>query len=124
MKQIISLLIIALFFAAPAMATQDDELLEKINKLEQQIQELKELKAQQKAGTVKQEQCLKAVGREKFCTCLGENLPREVSFEQYIHTIVTPKNTLGYAGMTAEQQKVIDLTIEVREKCIEKGFFK
>lgn len=124
MKKTLLLLIIALGLAAPVLAVQDDELLEKIQRLEQQIQELKELKAQQQLGAAKTEQCLKAVGRDKFCACLGENLPREVSFEQYIHTLVTSKNELGYDSMPAEQKKSVDVLLEVREKCVEKGFFK
>ncbi|MFH1026897.1 MAG: hypothetical protein V1791_02730 [Pseudomonadota bacterium] len=124
MKRILSIMITALILTSPVFAAQDDELMEKIKLLEQQIQELKELKEQQKVGVAKQEQCIRAVGREKFCTCLGENLPREVSFEQYIHTIVTPKDALGYPGMTADQKKTVDATIAVRDKCVEKGFFK
>lgn len=113
----------ATFAATPSFA-QDDVLLEKIKHLEQQIQELKMLKEQQSIQVKKSEQCMKAVAREKFCTCVGNSLPREVSFEQYVHTLVTSKEALGYAGMPQEQKTVIDATLEVREKCIEKGFFK
>jgi hypothetical protein len=67
---------------------------------------------------------MKVVAREKFCTCIGNNLPREISFEQYVHTLLSSKGSLGYAGMTQEQKGVIDATLDVREKCIEKGFFK
>lgn len=109
-------------FAVPPAFAQED-LQEKIRLLEQQIQEIKTQKLLQKVTQEKSEQCMKAVGREKFCTCVGNSLPREVSFEQYIHTLVTPKETLGYAGMTPEQKSVIDATIAVREKCVEKGFF-
>ncbi|MDD2582244.1 MAG: hypothetical protein PHR66_09660 [Desulfuromonadaceae bacterium] len=109
------------FAASPAFAQED--LQEKIRLLEQQIQEIKTQKLLQKATQEKSEQCMKAVGREKFCTCVGNGLPREVNFEQYVHTLVTPKETLGYAGMTQEQKSVIDATIAVREKCVEKGFF-
>jgi hypothetical protein len=107
--------------SVPALA--QDDLLEKIKHLEQQIQELKALKEQQNIS-VKTEQCMKVVAREKFCTCIGNNLPPGISFEQYVHTLVSSKGSLGYAGMTQEQQGVIDATLDVREKCIEKGFFK
>lgn len=120
----ISLILALLCLSAPVLAAQDDQLLEKIKLLEQQIQELKLLKEQQKIGIAKQEQCMKAVGREKFCSCLGANLPREVSFEQYIHTIITPKDQLGYGSMPEDQKNIVDTTIAVREKCIEKGFFQ
>lgn len=111
-----------LLLAAPLHA--QDSMQEKIKLLEQQIQELKELKAQRSVAKQKTEQCLKAVGRDKFCKCIGENLPVDVSFEQYIHTLVTTKEELGYNVMPAEQKKVIDATLETREKCVEKGFFK
>jgi len=114
--------ICASFAASPAYA--QDDLLEKIKLLEQQIQELKTLKEQQSISVQKTDQCLKATAREKFCTCIGSSLPRDVSFEQYVHTLVTPKEALGYAGMTREQKISIDATLEVRDKCIEKGFFK
>ena len=69
-----------LLLAAPLHA--QDNMQDKIRLLEQQIQELKTLRAQQAAGKQKVERCLKAVGRDKFCNCIGENLPAAVSFEQ------------------------------------------
>ena len=120
--RILFVLLCASFASTPALA--QDDLLEKINRLEQQIQELKLLKEQQNIGVAKTDQCMKAVAREKFCTCVGKSLPRDISFEQYVHTLVTSKEALGYAGMTQEQRAVIDATLDIREKCIEKGFFK
>jgi hypothetical protein len=120
--RILFVVLCASFAATPALA--QDDLQEKIKHLEQQIQELKALKEQQNIGAVKTEQCMKVVAREKFCTCIGNNLPRDISFEQYVHTLVSSRESLGYAGMTQEQQGVIDATLDVREKCIEKGFFK
>ena len=97
---------------------------EKIRLLEQQIQELKALSAQQAVGKQKAELCLKAVVRDKFCNCIGENLPATVSFEQYIHTMVTSKEEESYSTMSHEQKKKIDAILETREKCVAKGFFK
>ena len=111
-----------LLLAAPLHA--QDNMQDKIRLLEQQIQELKTLRAQQAAGKQKVEQCLKAVGRDKFCNCIGENLPTAVSFEQYIHTMITSKDELGYSAMPTEQKKTVDSIVETREKCVEKGFFR
>lgn len=111
-----------LLLAAPLHA--GDDMQEKIRVLEQQIQELKTLKARLDVGKQKTEQCLKAVGREKFCNCIGENLPVDVNFEQYIHTMVTSKEEIGYSAMPTEQKKTVDATLETGEKCVEKGFFK
>jgi hypothetical protein len=99
-------------------ADNKDELLRKIDALEQQLKELKE---QQKASGEKESHCMKVFGREKFCKCVAENLPREVGLEQYVHTVITPKEGLGYDGMTAEQKKSVDRTLAVRDTCAEKG---
>ena len=123
MTRRLPLLILGYLLLAPPLHAQDD-MQEKIRLLELQIQELKTLKAQQTVGKQKAEQCLKAVGRDKFCNCIGENLPAAISFEQYIHTMVTSKEELGYSAMPPEQRKMVDATLETREKCVEKGFFK
>ena len=120
--RIVIAVLCASFTVAPAFA--QDDLMEKIKRLEQQIQELKTLKEQQNINIQKTEQCMKVVAREKFCTCVGNSLPRDVTFEQYVHTLVTSKEALGYVGMSQEQKTAIDATLDVREKCIEKGFFK
>ncbi|HEY6872304.1 MAG TPA: hypothetical protein VI298_06220 [Geobacteraceae bacterium] len=110
----------------PATAADNkDELLRKIDALEQQLTELKaqqkELKERQKANGEKESQCMKAFGGEKFCKCLAENLPREVGLEQYVHVAVTPKEGIGYDGMTAEQKKSVDQTLATRDMCAEKA---
>ena len=122
MYRLLFLLLCTALTASPAVA--QDDLMEKIKRLEQQIQELKTLKEQQNITIVKSDQCMKVVAREKFCTCIGNNLPRDISFENYVHIMVTTKEALGYAGMTQEQKTAIDVTLDVRDKCIEKGFFK
>lgn len=116
-------LILGYVLLAAPLCAQDD-MQEKIRLLEQQIQELKELKARQDVGKQKADQCLKAVGRNSFCSCVGENLPAAVSFEQYVHTMVTSKAELGYNAMPPEQKTIVDAILETREKCVEKGFFK
>ncbi|RII30889.1 MAG: hypothetical protein CXR30_03530 [Geobacter sp.] len=125
MKHKLRLLVSAaiLFVTSTSHAAQDD-LMDKINRLEQQIQELKAIKAQQDISAEKETQCLKAVDRKSFCKCVSDNLPPSVNFETYIHILVTPKDKLGYDSMSAEQKSAIDTVLAVREKCVEKGFFK
>jgi len=120
--RILFIVLCASFASTPVLA--QDDLLEKIKRLEQQIEELKALKEQQNISVVKTEQCMKVVAREKFCTCVGHSLPRDIGFEQYVHTLISSKEALGYAGMSREQKGVIDATLDVRENCSEKGFFK
>jgi len=117
------LVMLCISLSASAAFGQDD-VMEKIRLLEQQIQELKLLKEQQSITAQKFTDCMRAVDRDKFCTCVGNNLPREIGFEQYVHTLLTPREKLGYDSMNVEQKKVVDATIAVREKCIERGFFK
>lgn len=123
MSRRLPLLILGCSLLAAPLQAQDD-MQERIRLLEQQIQELKLLKAQQDIGKQKADQCLKAVGRDKFCNCVGKNLPAAVSFEQYIHTMVTSKEELGYSTLPPEQKRLIDATLETRDKCVEKGFFE
>ncbi|NTV50644.1 MAG: hypothetical protein HGB32_14735 [Geobacteraceae bacterium] len=123
MTRRLPLLVLGYLLLTAPLHAQDD-MQQKIKLLEQQIQELKEFRAQQAVGKQKTEQCLKAVGRDKFCSCIGENLPATVNFEQYIHTMVTSKEELGYSAMSLEQKKIVDAIMATREKCVEKGFFK
>jgi len=120
--RLLLLLLGYVLFATPLHA--QDDMQEKIRLLEQQIQELKTAQARQAVGKLKADHCSRAVGRDKFCTCIGNNLPAAVSFEQYIHTMVTSKEELGYSALLPEEKKMIDATLEAGEKCIEKGFFK
>ncbi len=122
MKRTLICAALGIFFVSSACA--QDDVMDKIRLLEQQIQELKTLKEQQDLTDIKTEQCMKAVSREKFCTCIGINLPRDVTFERYIQTLVRSKDELRYHEMTADNKMLIDSTIDVRNKCIEKGFFK
>jgi hypothetical protein len=117
------LIIVFLALSSSQLFAQDD-MLDKIRLLEQQIQELKILSEQQAVTAVKRDDCMKAIAREKFCGCVSDNLPREISFEQYVHTLVTSREKLGYDAMTVERKKIVDATVAVRDKCIEKGFFK
>ncbi|RII25840.1 MAG: hypothetical protein CXR31_12605 [Geobacter sp.] len=120
-KLLIVMVVCAFGFASLdlAVAAEDnDAILKKIDALEQQ---LKELKGQQQASSEKESHCMRAFGREKFCKCIAENLPREVGLEQYVHTVITPKEGLGYDGLTPEQKKSVDQTLAARDKCSEKG---
>lgn len=118
------LCVLLLLPSSPVAAESTDEVLEKIRRLEQQIQELKALKEQQRVASEKEDHCMKAFGREKFCKCVSAGLPREVGFEQYVQTLITPRAKLGYDGMTPERKNEVDTIVALRERCVEKGFFK
>lgn len=120
---VLALLLFPTFTSLGQAASQDD-IMERIRLLEIQIQQLKDLKEQQKLAVDKEQQCLKPVGHAKFCKCIAETLPREVSFEQYVHFLVTTKEGLKYDAMTSEARQAVDASIAAREKCVDKGWFK
>ncbi len=118
MKKLIAVVITSMLLAAavagPAFADQDD-LLRKIEALEKQLQELKGIK---QAAIEKKQTCMEAVGVEKFCSCISDKLPREASFEQYIHTAVSLHQKPGTDGMSPEQKKLADALLAVRDACV------
>lgn len=105
-------------------AASQDDVMERIRLLEIQIQQLKELREQQKLSLNKEQQCLKSFGNAKFCKCIAEALPREVSLEQYVHFLVTTKEGLKYDAMQPESRQAVDASQAAREKCVDKGWFK
>jgi hypothetical protein len=118
------IMLLCLTVPKQSLAASQDDLVERIKLLEIQIQQLKELKEQQKLSADKEQQCLKAVGDAKFCKCVAEALPREVSFEQYVHFLVTPKEGLEYDAMQPQARQTVDASLAAREKCIDKGWFR
>ncbi|NVN90802.1 MAG: hypothetical protein HXX11_09380 [Desulfuromonadales bacterium] len=110
-------------FPAVCRAASQEELLEKINLLEIQIQQLKEMKAQQNKTQEKEQQCILAVGTEKFCTCLAEALPGDVSFEQYVHDMVSLAELSRDDSRKGGAKGDVDAVHAARNKCVQKGLF-
>ena len=62
--------------------------------------------------------CMKATGDGTLCRCLGKTLPAYMLFSSYV-SIVTGDKNLNFSGMSAEDiKKVIEVTIDAREKCV------
>ena len=120
---VLTLAVVALF-PTGSRAVSQDELMEKIKLLEIQIQQLKELKAQQRLAVEKEQMCVTAVGEKKFCSCLAAALPPDVGFERYVHFVVSTTEELRYDSLKSEERKSIDAARAAREKCVQKGFFK
>lgn len=112
--------LVVLSLATTGAAASRDDLAEKIKYLELQIQELKQLKFQQKMVDEKEQQCVRVTGEEKLCSCLAAGLPKEVSFEQYVHYLVTSKEDLKYESLKPEVQQAVDVSAAVRKRCINK----
>lgn len=108
----------------PVRAAETDpkkqaELMEKIQKLEQQISELTALKLKKQTLPAKREQCMKVVGVETYCTCVVEKLPASVDYRQFVSVLLTPAKELGYDSMSVEQKKDIDLALVAWAKCVD-----
>ena len=108
----------------PVRAAETDpkkqaELMEKIQKLEQQIAELTALKLKKQTLPAKREQCMKVVGVETYCTCVVEKLPASVDYRQFVSVLLTPAKELGYDSMSVEQKKDIDLALVAWAKCVD-----
>lgn len=121
LRCILLALALAPLFPALSRAASQEELLEKINLLEIQIQQLKELKAQQGRAQEKEQQCVRAVGAEKFCRCLAEALPLDISFERYVHDIIAAPEESRKDSRTSDSQSGSAPVQAAREKCVQKG---
>ncbi len=118
------LVLSAMVWNAPVRAAETDpkkqaELMEKIQKLEQQIAELTALKLKKQTIPAKREQCMKVVGVETYCTCVVEKLPASVDYRQFVSVLLTPSKELGYDSMSVEQKKDIDLALIAWAKCVD-----
>ncbi|MDK9716980.1 MAG: hypothetical protein OEL57_03620 [Trichlorobacter sp.] len=95
------------------------ELMEKIKKLEQQINELTALKLKKQSIPAKRDQCMKVVGVENYCTCVVEKLPASVDYRQFVQVLLTPAKELGYGAMSADQKMDVDLALVAWAKCVD-----
>ena len=109
-------------FAVETTQKKGQPTVEEIQKLDQ-IEKAKEAldKFQQFADSIireKHSDCIKAYGNQLFCQCLRDNLPVPVSLMLYTKIVTTPKDELGYAELDAENKKIVDVTLTVRENCV------
>ncbi|MBE2889165.1 hypothetical protein [Geobacter anodireducens] len=100
--------------AAEPAADNRGELQNRIEQLEKQIRDLKELreKQQQKDARVReiQEPCIAAVGAREVCSCLAENLPMGVDFMAYVRMVSAPKE--------GADEQVLEMVKAARERCV------
>ncbi len=120
-RYIVAALAVCQIFPVVAQAATQEELLDKINLLEIQIQQLKELRAQQNKVQEKEQDCIKSVGMEKFCKCLAEALPDDIGFEQYIHGMVSSPAEPRDDSRKRGGQENKDAVHAAHDKCVQKG---
>jgi len=125
MKRVLLVVAALLAFGLPSacLAEEDPkkqaELLEKIEKLERQIGELRALKLLKQSLPVKRDQCMKVVGVEGYCSCVVEKLPANVDYRQFVQILLTPAGELGYDKMSGEQKKDVDDALVAWAKCVD-----
>ena len=62
--------------------------------------------------------CIKAVGHEKFCTCISENIPTDQEFANYVVAVSKTKDDLKFEQLSEYYQEVIDMARTSRDKCV------
>lgn len=88
MKRLLPLVFCFLAITVPASAASQSDVQDRIRALEQQLETLRELKANQdRAQSLREKQCYQVFPSRTFCSCLASRLPADVSFEQYVRTV-------------------------------------
>jgi|GEM_PF-1579798 len=67
-----------------------------------------------------QTDCIKAIGYEPFCSCVGKEIPSAWSFSDYIAITVKSKQENKYQNLDKKGQSAYDLVFKVRDKCVQK----
>jgi len=62
--------------------------------------------------------CIKAVGHEKFCDCISENIPADQEFANYVVAVSKTKSELNFDQLSEYYQQVVDLARASRDKCV------
>ena len=62
--------------------------------------------------------CLKAIGHEKFCHCISENMPADQEFANYVVAVSKTKQELNFDQLSDYYQQSIDLARAARDKCV------
>ena len=64
--------------------------------------------------------CIKAIGHEKFCHCISENMPSDQEFANYVVAVSKTKSELNYSELSDYYQQSINLARSARDKCVAK----
>jgi ABC-type transporter MlaC component len=88
MKRLLLFVACSLAMTLPAVAASPSDVQDRIRALEQQLETLRELKANQdRAQSLREKQCYQVFPSRSFCSCLAARLPAEMSFEQYVSKV-------------------------------------
>ncbi len=62
--------------------------------------------------------CIKAIGHEKFCHCISENMPSDQEFANYVVAVSKTKEELKFGELSEYYQQAINLARTARDKCV------
>jgi len=62
--------------------------------------------------------CVKAIGHEKFCHCISENMPSDQEFANYVVAVSKTKEELNFGELSEYYQQAINLARSARDKCV------
>ena len=103
-----------LAWGADPPAEPKAEIQDRIEQLEKQIRELKELREKQLEKDARtreiKEPCVAAVGVADVCSCLAENLPKGVDFVTYVRMMSPAKEEVD--------KRVLEMVKAARERCV------
>jgi hypothetical protein len=116
------LLIIGMFLMETSSAQQGSTSLnelERRERLENAIRTLEETDvAVSKFAAVREMACKKAIGSDRFCSCLSGELPVAWTFENYVAITTKTKAENQYASLPIAYKKAYDAVGPIRDKCV------
>ena len=99
------------------------EQIDQLDSLEKSVEKIKQLR--QNVDTLSRalkSDCLRTVGNDQFCNCLGEKLPWILSFQEYVSVVTSSKDQLAAANLSREQHEVVDKAAQARDECVASAF--
>lgn len=108
---LLPLLLVALPFA-PA----DAQVIDRFSDLRRQTEALEKRPDKSERNTTEL-QCMQVVGMRSFCSCVSEQLPEGLTFEQYVVVLSRSKKDNGYDGLRAAAKRTYDSVPVIRDAC-------
>lgn len=105
-------------FIAKSMTLDELDASESLDRLKKQSDEL--LSQFDDLMHLKYAECYRSIGNDKFCKCLKDKLPWQVSFEEYIKiTLIRASLNDKLIGAPDNVKKIVRKIRSVRDVCIQ-----
>ncbi len=66
--------------------------------------------------------CMRAIGHERFCSCLNNSLSLDLGFPEYVVLITTREDDATALPLPADKQRYRDEALHLRDVCVAKAF--